>query len=41
MKEKFLSRTENFIRHLLSGSDSKVQTIGYRLVFVVFLVIFV
>jgi epimerase transport system membrane fusion protein len=41
MKQKVLSKAEDLVRHMLSGSDSRVQTIGYRVVVAVFLVIFV
>ena len=41
MLKNALSTAENVVRHLLSGSESKVQTIGYRVVITVFLVIFI
>ena len=41
MLQKVQSTWENVVRHLLSGSESKVQTIGYRVVIAVFLVIFI
>lgn len=41
MMQKALSTAENVVRHLLSGSESKVQTTGYRVVIAVFLIIFI
>ena len=41
MLQKALATAENVVRHLLSGSESKVQAIGYRVVIAVFLVIFI
>ena len=41
MMQKALSRSEDVVRHLLGGSESKVQAIGYRVVIAVFLVIFI
>ena len=41
MKQKLLSKAEGLVRHILSGSDSKVQAIGYRVVIFLVFVIFV
>lgn len=39
--QKALATAENVVRHLLSGSESKVQTTGYWVVIAVFLIIFI
>ena len=41
MMQKALATAENVVRHLLSGSESKVQTTGYWVVIAVFLIIFI